>query len=399
MKTVILGITGGIAAVKIPELITKLASRDISIQTIMTPAAERILSPKKVEQMTGNPVFRELFPQTFTPGEILKKRNVEHIRLADSADLFVIVPATANVIARLASGIADDYLTTTALAATCPIVVCPSMNVHMWNHAATQRNIETVRHLGYHILGPDSGMLACGYSGTGRLVDTGALSETISSFTSLAKPLSGKRVLVTAGATIEPIDDVRYITNKSSGKMGIALAEAAYLAGAEVLLLRSHTSVRPRIGLREEVFDTADSLHSLIKRHSKNFDICIHTAAVSDFEVKNRSKGKTSSTKPLALELEPRKKILETIKTYNPRIFLVAFKAEYNVTGDTLIQIARKRLLKAHADLIVANDVGKEDGGFGSDINDVYIIPARGKPVHIPMTSKTEIAERIITFL
>ncbi len=365
----------------------------------MTPSAERIVDPLDIKKLTGHTVFTNLFPKDFDPKNILKNRQVEHIKLADSVDLFVIVPATANTIAKLASGMADDYLTTTALAVTCPVVVCPSMNVHMWKHAAVQKNISTLRSHGYHILGPDSGMLACGYEGAGRLIDINKLTKVITQFTSLTKPLSGEKVLVTAGATIEPIDDVRVMTNKSSGKMGVALAEAAVLAGGDVLLFRSATSVAPRLAVKEMVFDTAASLETLMQKHCPQFDIAIHAAAVSDFSIKNRKVGKTSSKEPLALELEPRKKILESIKTYNPNIFLVAFKAEWNVSDNNLTQLAKERLKKAHADLIVANDVARRGQGFQSDDNEVFVIDKHGRVTHLPKASKSIIAQHIIRFL
>lgn len=396
-KTILLGITGGIAAVKVPDLIQGLGN--FNIETILTRAAERFVSATELEKLTGHSVYTQLFDTSFDHKKILEARRVEHIDLADSADLFVIVPATANVIAKLAIGMADDFLTTTALAVTCPVVICPSMNVHMWQHPATQKNVQTLRGYGYHILGPDSGMLACGYEGEGRLIDIEKLSSSISAFTTLTKPLSGKKVLVTAGGTIEPIDDVRVLTNISSGKMGVALAEAATLAGAEVLLLRSKTSVSSRLGIKELLFDTANSLDDLMKKYSLDYDICIHTAAVSDFEVKNKKFGKTTSDKPLALELEPRKKILESIKTYNPNIFLVAFKAELNVSDEELVRLATTRLVKAHADLIVANDVGRKNQGFQSDENEVFVIDTKNSVTHLPLAAKSIIAQQIITLL
>ena len=397
--TILLGITGGIAAVKLPILIGKLMKEEFNVRVIETPSAQRIIPTREIQKLTGHPVYTNLFDKNFDHKQILKNRRVEHIDLADSADLFVVVPATANAIAKLANGFADDYLTTTVLAVTCPVVVCPSMNVHMWTHPATQKNVQTLRGLGYHILGPDSGMLACGYTGAGRLMDIEKLTDAIVSFTSLTKPLSGKKVLVTAGGTIEPIDDVRVITNKSSGKMGVAIAEAAKRAGADVLLLRSKTSVRSRLGLTEIVFDTADSLEALMKIHCPLVDMCIHTAAVSDFQIKNKRSGKTSSDRPLALELEPRKKILESVKTYNPNIFLVAFKAESNVSDKESVRLAKYRLSKAHADLIVANDVGRKNQGFQSDENEVFVIDKQGRATHLPHAAKSIIAERIVSLL
>jgi phosphopantothenoylcysteine decarboxylase/phosphopantothenate--cysteine ligase len=399
MKTILLCITGGIAAVKAPELIRALIAKKFNVEVILTDSGSHIISKKEIEKITGNPVYQNLFPKDFDYKTVLEKRTVEHIDLADRADLIVIVPATANTVAKLAHGMADDYLTTTVLAALCPIVVCPSMNVHMWNHPATQANVERIRSLGYHLLGPDSGMLACGYEGEGRLIEMTKLTDTIVSFTSLTKPLAGKKVIVTSGGTIEPIDDVRSITNKSSGKMGVEIAQAAVLAGATVLLLRSTTSVKPKLAISELTFDTAESLETLMKTHIPLFDICIHAAAVSDFEIKNKMTGKTTSDKPLALELEPRKKILESIKSYNPNIFLVAFKAESNVSQKELVTLATKRLAQAKADLIVANDVGRPNQGFQSDTNEVTVIDVHGKTTHLPYAAKSIIAQQIISLI
>lgn len=397
--SIVLGVCGGIAAVKVPDLINKLVKKGQTVDVIMTSSAVRIISPQEISSLTGRPVYTDLFGDTFNPGDILTSRRVEHIDLADSAGLLAIVPATANVMAKLACGIADDYLTTTALAVTCPILVAPSMNVHMWQHPQTQENAAKLRLMGVNIAGPDSGMLACGYTGEGRLMHTGMLADTILSFASVAKPLAGKKILVTAGGTIEPIDGVRAITNRSSGKMGVALAEACRLAGAQVLLLRSGSSVIPRIAVQEEIFDTADSLEELMRTYAPSYDICIHAAAVSDFRISRLRGGKTSSTKPLALELEPRHKILEKIKTYNPGIFLVAFKAEWNVSQQELVRLAKQRLYGTQTDLIVANDVGKPDIGFQSDENEVTLIDPDGGAVSISRAHKQIIARQIVSHI
>ncbi len=397
--TVLLGVTGGIAAVKVPALIAKLQNRGLVVETILTPSAARIIDSQEIKNLTGKRPYTTLFPRSFSADTILNTRHVEHIDLADRASLYVIVPATANSIAKLAHGIADDYLTTTALAVTCPVLVCPSMNVHMWHHPTTQENVAKLRHLGYHIAGPARGMLACGYEGTGRLIDTAMLTQTIVSFSSVAKPLLGKNALVTAGGTIEPIDDVRMITNKSSGKMGVAMAHALVQAGATVILLRSRTSVSPELAMQEEEFDTAESLEKRMKKYLPTMDICIHAAAVSDFSVKNARHGKTSSDTPLSLELEPRKKILDSIKRIHPSVFLVAFKAESRLSPKKLVSLAQARLAHASADLIIANDVGRDATGFGSDMNDVYVITAAGQVTHIPLSPKSVVAQEIIKFL
>ncbi len=396
-QMILIGITGGIAAVKTPELVTNLSKRNFDVRVIMTPSATRIVDANELKSASEHRVYTQLFDDSFKATEILANRHVEHIDLANRASLFVVVPATANVIAKIAAGIADDYVTTTALAATCPILVCPSMNVFMWNNPATQRNIETLHTLGIHTFGPDKGMLACGYEGEGRLPTLASIEEEVFRFIKTTSDLKGKRVIITAGGTIEPIDDVRVITNRSSGKMGIAIADECFLRGADVLLLRSDSAAHSRYGIKEQSFTTAESLRQLIKTNLSHCDIFIHAAAVSDFKVKNSQAGKSSSETPLSLELEPQTKILDAVKTINPNVFLVAFKAEYRLSDKTLIGVASKRLHRAHADMIVANDVGKANQGIGSDYNEVHVIHSDGQNKHIPRAPKTIIAGVIVT--
>lgn len=396
---ILVGVTGGIAAFKTLELVKRLIKHNLDVRVIMTRSATAIAPPGAFEKITGNRVYINLFEKDFNYTTILRKRRVEHIELANRASLFVIVPATANVIAKIAHGLADDYLTTTALAATCPILVCPSMNVYMWRAAATQDNIAILQKRGILLAGPDRGMLACGYEGEGRLIDVTRLTGEILRLVSQTQDLKGKRVVVTAGGTIEPIDDVRVITNRSSGKMGVALAEACRLRGARVTLLRSHSSVLPRVFMEEKMFDTAEELTTLLKDAVPTADICFHVAAVSDFTVAHKQTGKISSEKPLPLELTPRTKILDRIKQYNSRIFLVAFKAEWNVSAKELVDLSKKRLNRAGADLIVANDVGRAGRGFQSDDNEVVLIENGAQPVHIPLSPKHEVAEMIVNHI
>jgi len=361
----------------------------------MTVSASHIVPSQTLRRASGNAVYTELFPKNFSYKTILKKRVVNHIALAHSASLFVIVPATANIMAKLAHGIADDFLTTTALAVRCPVLICPSMNTDMWFHPATQNNILKLKKLGYSILEPDDGVLACGDEGKGRLPPMDYIEKEILKLVETTNDLNGKTVIITAGGTSEKIDDVRYITNKSSGKMGIAIAENCMLRGANVMLLRATTSVMPRYTISGESFSTADQLEMLLKKYLPHADICIHAAAVSDFSLKKPFTGKTSSIKPLPLELTPRTKILDTIKHINPNVFLVAFKAEWNVTRKELIRLSQTRLQKSCADMIVANDVGRKKRGFLSDTNEVFIID-HAKVTHIPLNSKHNIAQRLV---
>ncbi len=395
----LIGISGGIAAVKIPLLLNALKQDGIDIDVIETNSATRILPPKNISEITGKPVYINMYPPDFDPQEVLSARTVEHISLAGTASLFVIAPATANVIAKLANGIADDYLTTTALAVSCPVLVCPSMNTHMWQHPATQKNVQTLRSLGLHVLPPDCGDLACGYSGEGRLPDIEVITREIKLLLHTSQSLTGKRVLITTGGTTEMIDSVRTISNRSSGKMGIAIAEACYQAGATVTILRSVSSVHTRYGIPEHEFESVEDLDVLLQRHVPNADIVFQVAAVSDFSIKNPFVGKHSSSDPLPLELEPKKKLLDTIKTLNPHVFLVAFKAEYGLSNEELATVASKRLSESSSDLIIANDIGRAGVGFQSDENEVMIIPKNGTPEVLPRASKTDIAQQIVSKL
>lgn len=397
-KTVVVGVTGGIAAFKILELIKRLRAQGHRVIVIMTRSAAQIVSPKDFENVSGNKVLTELFKDGFDYKEILKRRKVEHVELAQSASLIVVTPATANVIAKLAGGIADDYLTTTILAATCPVVLCPSMNVSMWHHPATQKNIEILTSFGYHIIDPDSGMLACGYEGQGRLASIERIFQEIKQYMQKGESLKGKRIIVTAGGTKEPIDDVRFITNKSSGKMGVALAESCFLRGADVLLLRSNSSVRPRYNLKEKIFETADELKHILLKEVPMTDVCIHTAAVSDYVIP-KMKSKLASDRSYTIRLTPRKKILDQIKKRNPKIFLMAFKAEVGLSNKQLIKEAQKRQKESRADVIVANHVGLPHLGFESDDNEVFIIDKKQTVTHVPKSPKRIVAEKIINHI
>lgn len=398
MKTVVLGITSGIAAYKCLDLVKLLKKEGLNVFVIMTESATKMVSPKEFEKASGNKVYRELFEKEFRYQEVLKKRTVDHIQLADSADVVVIAPATANVIAKLAYGIADDFLTTTLLATRAPVLVCPSMNVNMWNNRLVQENVGNLKRHGYIVLDPEEGMLACGYTGKGRLADVVFIKDEILKILNKTEQLKGKKIIVTAGGTQEKIDDIRFITNKSSGKMGVAIAEACFSQGAEVLLLRSVTSVSSRYNIPEKLFTTSDELKKLLNTFVKDYDMLFNVAAVSDFTV-DAYRGKISSTKKLTLKLKPQVKIIDRIKKINPHIKLIAFKAEYGLSEKDLIKAAEKKLRECNADVVVANDVGKKDRGFQSDNNEVFIIAKDGSYKKIPLNSKQKVAKQIIEFL
>jgi phosphopantothenoylcysteine decarboxylase/phosphopantothenate--cysteine ligase len=396
MKTVILGVTGGIAAIRIPELIRALKKAHVQPIVIMTDSATHIISPDRMKMATGKKVYVKLFPKEFNAKNTVALKTIDHITLAKKASLYIIVPATANSIAKLSAGIADDYVTTFALAARCPILIFPSMNSYMWTHPATIENVNKLKSYGYTIINPSTGQLACGDIGAGRLPDVMVMRDEILALLKKTKILNNKIIIVTSGATKEFIDDVRYITNNSSGKMGAALSDAAYLYGANVVLLRAKKSISPRYHVKQEEYESADELTQLMNHYLPKADICIHCAAVSDYKVLRPRHGKTLSNKSLPFELTPRTKILDTIKRIKPTIYLAAFKAEWNVSASKLCTIAKNRLLGSHADMIIANDVGKPGIGFGSDYNDVYIVTRASTPIHISLRSKSEIASRII---
>lgn len=398
-RTVLLGVTSGIAAYKTLDLVKKLREDKIDVFVIMTKHAAKMVEPKEFEEVSGHKVSIDLFEEHFDYKNILKERKVDHIELADKADVMIIAPATANIIAKLAHGIAEDFLTTTTLAVTAPIIICPSMNVHMWSNPIVQENVAKLKQHGYQIIKPTSGMLACGYEGEGRLADIDDIKQAIVERLNYTQSLQGKKIIITAGGTMEKMDDVRFITNKSSGKMGIALAEECYLRGADVMLLRATTSVKPRYSMLEKTFDTADDLYAIIQKEVTSRDIIFHTAAVSDFQLAERIDGKISSKSSVNLHFTPRIKISDQIKKLNPTINLIVFKAEYGLSEEELINEALQKLEEANADAVVANDISRSDRGFQVDTNEVIIVTKHGLQKKLPLASKKEIARGIVEYL
>ncbi len=398
-KNILIGVTSGIAAYKVLDLIKSLKNEGHEVFVIMTKGATEMFSKQDFEKASGNKVYVNLFEKNFDYRKALDKRKVEHIELADKCDVMVIAPATANLIGKLSSGIADDFLTTTTLAVTAPIIICPSMNVNMWNNPIVRENLNKLKSIGYQIIEPTSGMLACGYEGVGRLEDIKIIKNEVLKQINRTDSLRGKKIIVTAGGTIEKIDEVRFIDNRSSGKMGAAIAEECYLRGADVLLLRAKTSVRPRYLIKEKLFKTAEDLFYLIKKNIKDTDIFFQIAAISDYKVDKPFKGKLSSKKSLELKLVPQIKIVDQIKKLSPKTTLIAFKAEYGLEEKELIKEGQKKLKESKADFVIANDIGQPDHGFESDNNEVYIISKNGTVKKIPLTSKKEVAKKIIDFL
>ena len=397
-KTIVLGVTSGIAAFKIIDLAKNLKKSGFNVRVIMTKYATQMVPRQEFEKVTGSKVNMEMFEKDFDYKKIIKNRKVDHIELADNADVVVIAPATANAIAKIAHGIADDFLTTTLLATLAPVIVFPSMNVHMWENPIVQDNLKTLKKYGFMIIEPSSGPLACGYEGKGRLLDINAIQKIIEDKLEINDSLKNKKILVTTGGTIEAIDDVRFITNRSSGKMGLAIAQECQRRGAKVLLLRASRSVQATSIIESREFETAEDLFKTLKKELPKFDAIFHTAAVSDFKVENYIKGKIPSNKPQLLNLIPRKKILDEIKEINQKIKLIAFKAEYGLNEKELINKAKDRLIESKSDAIVANDISSKKSGFESDDNEVIIITKKDYK-KIPLSSKINIAKNIIEFL
>lgn len=396
MKEIIVGVTSGIALYKVVDLVKSLRKK-ANVTVIMTEHATKLIDSKEFEKASGNKVAIKLFKKDFDYKKYIKnKEYIEHISLADKADLIVIAPATANVAAKLANGVADDLLTTTVLAAQADVVVCPSMNVHMWQKSITQNNIKKLRKMGFHIIEPEYGNLACGYKGKGRLPKIEKIEKFINDLIKNKNQLKNKRIIVTAGGTQEPIDDVRVITNKSSGKMGIYIAEEAHRRGAKVTLIRGNTSVEPGYDFFKDLrIESVNDLFSMIKKNAKSNDIIIHAAAVSDFSVDKINK-KISSGKKLSIKLKPTIKIINQIKKINKKIKLVGFKVESKVSKKQLVDRAYSKLKESKADLMVANDIS--NGVFGSENNNVFIVDKKRKVRNITGT-KRKIASELIDLI
>lgn len=398
-KTVVIGISSGIAGYKIIDLIKILKKRNIDVSVVMTKNAARMFGVGQFESISGHKVFTQLFEDEFEYKKVLEKRKVDHIEIATIADLFLLAPATANTMAKIAHGIADDFLTTSILATNARVLICPSMNTVMWNHPATIINRERLRQMGYIVLSPDIGDLACGTWGSGRLLSVDAIARSVDMLLRSNKKLEDKRVVVTAGGTQESVDAVRVISNKSSGKMGVALADACWSRGAHVTLLRAKNSVVPRFPIAEKLFESTNELEKHLKELIPHADIVIHNAAVSDYLPSKTIDKKLDSRKSFTMHLTPAKKILYQIKKWNPKTFLIGFKAVYQLSRKQLIAEGKKKLKASDADFIAVNDVGKPGIGFGVDENEVYVVAAKGPINKIEKAPKRVIADKILDWI
>ncbi len=396
MTTIIIGVTASIAAYKVLELIKKLKTK-FGIEIILTKNTERLINKKEFEKLLGKKVHSELFHKGWDYKDYLRRERSEHISLADKADLFLICPATANIIGKIANGVADDLLTTSIMATNAPVVLCPAMNCKMWQNPIVQGNVSKLRKVGYYFVEPEKGKLACGYSGVGRLASIDKIISSIKEFLNKKELLKNKKIIVTAGATIEEIDPIRIITNKSSGKMGIYIAEEASKMGADVTLIRGRTDIEPSARLNDVRIESVNDMLRELRRYCKQSDVIIHAAAVSDFSIDKKFSRKIKSEKDkLVLRLRKNKKIIDEIKKINKRVTLIGFKAEFKVSEKQLVNRAYSMLKRTKADFVVANDVSK--GTFGSEFNSVVIVDKNKKTKKIE-GSKKKIASMILKHL
>lgn len=386
-KHVVLGVTGGIAAYKACEVVSRLRKLHAEVDVIMTENAIRLVQPLTFETLSNRPVCVDTFAR-------VESWDVKHISLAQKADIMVVAPATANLMAKLAHGIADDMLSTTLLATKAPILIAPAMNTGMWTAAATQQNLQTLISRGVKTVGPGSGFLACGDTGSGRMSEPVEIVEAIQSILCPKRDLEGLKVLVTAGPTVERIDPVRYLTNDSSGKMGYAIAEAAQVRGAEVTLVSGPVHIPAPAGVNVVPVTSTMSLYEAMMAHCGAQDIIIQAAAPADYRVEHVAdqKIKKQSGEPFTLTLVENPDIAKAVgERKHPGQVLVGFAAE----TQNVLANAQSKLEKKNLDLIVANDVTAEGAGFGVDTNIVTLI-SRNDSTPLPKMSKREVADRIL---
>jgi len=389
-----LGVSGGIAAYKAAEIVRLLQDRGVRVQVVMTSAAQEFVRPLTFAALSGEKVITGMF--TGGNEEPNLESAVEHIAVAQSIDALLVAPATADTLAKFAQGIANDFLSTLYLATKAPVIVAPAMNVNMWEHPATRANLETLRQRGVHIVEPDSGYLACGMIGAGRLAEPEHIVAATLARLGVAQDLAGETVLVTAGPTHEPVDPVRYIGNRSSGKMGYALADAALRRGAHVVLVSGPTSLAPPSAAETIFVETAQQMRTAVLDRWERAGIIIMAAAVADYHVKNVSPQKIKRTGPIDLQLEPNPDILADLgslrhATGKNTPLLIGFAAETN----NLLENARAKLTKKRVDAIVLNDVSRADVGFNSDRNEVTVVTAHDT-IAVPEASKLEVAQKIL---
>lgn len=391
-KHIIVGVTGGIAAYKAIEVVSRLRKKGAQVKVVMTEHATHIATPMTFGEISGHPVAMDMWDE-------IHDWNVEHIALATWADAYLVVPATANIIGKIYNGIADDMLSTTIMATEAPKFICPAMNSGMYRNPIVQRNIMGLRDLGYHFLEPDTGWLACGVTDIGRLPDPEKIvawleANLVSQTYDLSK-LKGKTILITAGGTQEAIDPVRYIGNHSSGKMGYALAQVAQAAGAKTILVSAPTKLPVPSGVDFVKVDSAQTMKEAVEARYDQVDVVIMAAAVADFRVAHVEDQKIKKMESMILELIKNPDILESLGKTKGHQILVGFAAE----TQNLVAYGQAKVAKKNLDMLVANDVSKSDGGFNVDTNEGYILYPDGGQEVIPHMTKVQMAAHILAAL
>ena len=384
-KHIIVAVSAGIAAYKAIEVVSRLRKKGAEVKVVMTQNATHIASPLTFGEISGHPVALDMFEQ-------VHQWDVEHIALATWADAYVVVPATANVIGKIYAGIADDMLTTTIMATTAAKYLCPAMNTEMYNNLITQRNLEGLRSLGYHIMDPAEGWLACGITGVGRLPEPEAIVDWLEAKMCSTNELEGTTILVTAGGTQESIDPVRYIGNRSSGKMGYAIAEQAVRMGAKVILVSAPTSLPIPSGVDFISVDSAVSMQEAVEARYNDVNVVIMAAAVSDFRVLHKAEQKIKKMESMTIELVKNPDILQGLGSKKSHQILVGFAAE----TEHVIKYGQDKVAKKNLDMLVANDVSKSNAGFNVDTNEGYFLYPDKEPKEMPNMKKSDLARHIL---
>lgn len=385
-KSVVVGVCGGIAAYKVVEVVSRLKKMGAEVDVIMTANAQKFVTPLTFRSLTHRPVITDMFSEP-------EYWDIKHVSLAQKADIFIVAPATANIIGKLAAGIADDMLSTTIIATRAPVLIVPAMNHNMYSNAVVQRNIETLKEIGYIFMEPDTGRMAEGSSGKGRLPEPSVIVEKAVSVLEPSRDLEGIRMIVTAGPTRESIDPVRYISNYSSGKMGYAVAQAAHERGADVLLISGPVELDGPDGVRVIRTTTAEEMQEAVLRNFENCDVVVMAAAVADYRPAEVSETKIKkSNDEMVLRLRKNPDILKKLGTIKGNRTLVGFSAETDNLADNVV----KKLESKNLDMIVANDVTMEGAGFGTDTNIVRMIKRDGTVIVLPLMSKLSVAHKIL---
>ena len=384
-KHIIVAVSAGIAAYKAIEVVSRLRKKGAEVKVVMTQNATYIASPLTFGEISGHSVALDMFEQ-------VHQWDVEHIALATWADAYVVVPATANVIGKIYAGIADDMLTTTIMATTAPKYLCPAMNTEMYNNPITQRNLEGLRSLGYHIMDPAEGWLACGITGVGRLPEPEAIVDWLEAKMCSTNELEGTTILVTAGGTQESIDPVRYIGNRSSGKMGYAIAEQAAHMGAKVILVSAPTSLPIPSGVDFISVDSAVSMQEAVEARYNDVNVVIMAAAVSDFRVLHKAEQKIKKMESMTIELVKNPDILQGLGSKKSHQILVGFAAE----TEHVIKYGQDKVAKKNLDMLVANDVSKSNAGLNVDTNEGYFLYPDKEPKEMPNMKKSDLARHIL---